>query len=107
MPRRKKPVLRAPSFSLARSTAQYDPVVPSAPEAPEWNRLDSLWRHALLSPHAHSSRIRVSGDGCAVWQGARDAQRTLWPFHLTSLLQRRERQKDDLWGRCASGQPEY
>jgi hypothetical protein len=107
MPRREKPVLRAPSFLLARNTAKYDPVVPSAPEAPGWNRLDSLWRHALLSPHAHSSRISVSGDGCAVWQRARDAQWTLWPFHLTSLLQRRERQKDDLWGRCASGQAEY
>jgi hypothetical protein len=96
MPRRKKPVLRAPSFSLARSTAQYDFVVPSAPEAPEWNRLDSLWRRALLSSHAHSGRINVSGDGCAVWQRARDAQRTPWPFHLTSLLHRRQRQKDDL-----------
>jgi hypothetical protein len=34
--------------------------------------------------------------------GSVHAQRPLWPFHLTSLLQRRERQKDDLWGRCAS-----
>jgi hypothetical protein len=35
MLRRKKPVLRAPSFSLARSTAQYDPVVQFAPDAAE------------------------------------------------------------------------
>jgi hypothetical protein len=84
---------RCCAHRASQSTAQYNPVVPSATEDPEWNRLDSLWRHALLSPHAHSSRISVSGDGCAVRQRARDAQRTLWPFHLTSLLQRRERGK--------------
>jgi hypothetical protein len=75
MPQLVQSVLRAPSSSVARSTADLLPLRRPRRRPPDCSRVNSLGRRVVGSPRAQSPRIGVFGDDCAGWQRARDAQR--------------------------------